>query len=141
MKDDKRTTNSDMKSDLQKEANSETVFLETVRTELDASCERLDGHTRSRLNSIRHAALEHGLKQQTMPGRALLAPFGGLVTACVLVVVVSLFYQQRPETPLQAIPDNGSAIEDLDILTSTENLELFENLEFFQWLEENETSV
>lgn len=120
---------------------SDDVFLNKIREELDQSCDRLDGHTRSRLNSIRHAAVEHGMAQQIIPGRSLLAPFGGLATACVLVVVVSLFYQQDQKNPVQAIPDTRSAVEDLDILTTTESLELFENLEFYQWLEENETSV
>lgn len=114
--------------------NNDEAFLDRVRQELDRSCDRLDGHTQSRLNSIRHAAVEQGRR----PGRALLAPFGGLVTACVLVLVVSVVYQQRPQTPAQSIPDNGTAIEDLDILTSAESLEFYEDLEFYQWLEENE---
>jgi hypothetical protein len=117
---------------------AEQKFLKNVRDELDRSCDGLDGHTQSRLNSIRHAALEHGHKS---PSRALLAPFGGLVTACVLVLVVGMLYQGQPETPLQIVPDTISPMEDLDILTSAESLELFENLEFYQWLEENEISV
>lgn len=115
----------------------EEAFLRNVRDELDRSCDRLDGHTRSRLNSIRHAAIEHG---QRHPGRALLAPFGGLVTACVLVIVVAVSYNGRAPAPLPAV-DSQSPIEDLDILTSTEGLEFFENLEFTQWLEENEAAV
>ena len=120
----------------------EEAFLAKVRQELDQSCNRLDGHTQSRLNSIRHAAVERGLERQPgRYGRVLLAPFGGLVTACVLVVVVSLFYQQQPGTPVPAIPDSRTAIEDLDILTATESLEFLENLEFYQWLEENEATI
>jgi hypothetical protein len=113
------------------------AFLDKARSELDRSCDCLEGHTQSRLNSIRHAAIEH---RRQHPGRALLAPFGGLVTACVLVLVVSLFFQGT-ETPALSIPDNRGVIEDLDIFTSTESLEFFENLEFYQWLEENEVSV
>lgn len=114
------------------------AFLDKIRQDLDQSCDRLDGHTQSRLNSIRHAAVEHGLERQPRwHSRVLLAPFGGLVTACVLVVVVSLVYQQ-PGTPMPSIPDSRTAIEDLDILTSAESLEFIENLEFYQWLEENE---
>jgi hypothetical protein len=120
-----------------KTGEEEQAFLDNVRSDLDRSCDRLDGHTQSRLNSIRHAAVEHGHRH---PGRAMLAPFGGLVTACVLVVVVSLFFRQ-PESPVPVIQDNRNAIEDLDILTSSESLEFFENLEFFQWLEENEVSI
>ena len=117
---------------------SEQQFLNNISDELDRSCDGLDGYTQSRLNSIRHAALEHGRKSLS---RTLLSPFGGLVTACVLVLVVGMLYQGQPETPIQIAPDSISPMEDLDILTSAESLELFENLEFYQWLEENEISV
>ena len=117
---------------------SEQQFLNNISDELDRSCDGLDGHTQSRLNSIRHAALEHSRKS---PSRTLLSPFGGLVTACVLVLVVGMLYQGQLEIPAQAGPDNISPMEDLDILTSAESLELFENLEFYQWLEENEISL
>jgi len=118
--------------------HDEQAFLDNVRKELDQSCDRLDGQTLSRLNSIRHAAIEHGQKR---PGRALLAPFGGLVTACVLVLVVTVLFQGQPESPVQVVPGSSSPIEDLDILTTAESLELYENLEFYQWLEDNELSV
>ena len=116
--------------------DQEQRFLAAVNDELDKSCDGLDGHTLSRLNSIRHAALEQGSRHR---GRALLAPFGGLVTACLLVVVVSMFYNNQPDAPVPG--GNNTAIEDLDILTAAEGLEFFENFEFYQWLEENETSV
>lgn len=114
------------------------AFLANVRDELDKSCDRLDGHTQSRLNSIRHAALEHG---QKTGGNSLLAPFGGLVTACVLVLVVSLMFPGQPQTPVPSNPGTTTPLEDLDILSNAESLEFFENLEFYQWLEENEVSV
>ena len=128
-----------MNNKMQNDKNNfdEQAFLEKARNELDHSCERMDGETQSRLNSIRHAALEHGSKSS----RVFLAPFGGLITACVLVFVVSVFYPGQPDVPVQGTSDSGMAIEDLDILTSAESLELFENLEFYQWLEENESSV
>lgn len=119
--------------------NDDKAFLDKVRRELDGSCDRLDGQTLSRLNSIRHAALEQG-RQGT--GRAMLAPFGGLVTACVLVLLVSVFYDGRPATaPAPAGNSGETVIEDLDILTSMEGPDFYENLEFYQWLEENEASV
>ncbi len=116
----------------------EQAFLDKASDALDKSCDSMDGQTLSRLNRIRHAAIEHGQQSQ---GRTLLSPFGGLITACVFVFVVSVFYPGQSDIPIPVTPDNGTAIEDLDILTSTESLEFFENLEFYQWLEENESSV
>ena len=120
------------------EKATDTVFLNNIREELDHSCDSLDGHTQSRLNSIRHAALEHSRKQS---GNPFLAPFGGLVTACVLVLLVTVYYPQQSSVNTPDVPGAGSPIEDIDILTSNESLEFFENLEFYQWLEENESSV
>jgi len=120
------------------QAMQEQAFLDRATDALDKSCDSMDGQTLSRLNRIRHAAIEHGQQSQ---GRTFLSPFGGLITACVLVLVVSVFYPGQPDVPVPVSPDNGMAIEDLDIFTSTESLEFFENLEFYQWLEENESLV
>ena len=105
-------------------------FLSAVCRELDHGCDGLDGYTLSRLNRIRHTALEH--KRSPMQ---FWLPTGGVVTACMLVLAVSLNGMQT-ESALEA-----PALEDLEILTSTENLEFFEDYEFYQWLAENESSV
>jgi hypothetical protein len=106
-------------------------FLISVRRELDHGCDAIDGYTLSRLNRIRHAALEH--KQTRI--RSVWLPAGGFATACMLVLAVSLNSGQSD--PVQVTP----ALEDLEILTSSDNLELFEDYEFYQWLADNETSV
>jgi len=109
-------------------------FLEAVRSELDHSCDALDGQTLSRLNAMRHAALAQ------KPGKrhTLLFPFGGLVSACVLVLTVSLLYQPgllQDERPVI------SPLEDLEILSASESLDFFEDYEFYQWLAENGAAV
>lgn len=107
-----------------------------IRQQLDQSCKALDGHTLSRLNRIRHTALEHKAARKS---RALLLPFGGFVTACVLVLSVTLF---RPgAVPESAVPAGASALEDIEILTSADSFDLYEDYEFYQWLAENDSSV
>lgn len=110
------------------------AFMEQVRRELDQSCNALDGHTLSRLNTMRHAALEHKLRKP----RAFLLPFGGLVSACVLVLTVSLLDHSGQFTDNAPV---NTPLEDLEILTSSESLDFFENYEFYQWLAEDKTSV
>jgi hypothetical protein len=107
-----------------------------IRQRLDQSCRSLDGHTLSRLNSIRHAALE---RKQSRSSRMLLLPFGGFVSACVLVLSVTLF---RPGVAPDLDSSAGaSALEDIELLTSTESLDFYEDYEFYQWLAENESSI
>jgi hypothetical protein len=104
-----------------------------IRQQLDQSCNALDGQTLSRLNRIRHTALE---RKQARASRMLL-PFGGFVTACVLVVSVMTFVPTRaPETETVASP-----LEDIEILSSSDSLDLYEDYEFYQWLAENDSQV
>ena len=106
------------------------AFLEAVRRELDHSCEALDGYTLSRLNQIRHRAIEH----KRSGAGSLWWSTGGFVTACVLVLAISL----GDRSGLQSDPGVTAPLEDLEIMTATESLELFEDFEFYQWLAENE---
>jgi hypothetical protein len=105
-----------------------------IRQRLDRSCNALDGQTLSRLNRIRHAALE----RKQARGARMLLPFGGFVTACVLVVSVTLF---RPGAVSDALPDSASPLEDIEILSSSDSLDLYEDYEFYQWLAENDSPV
>jgi len=125
-------------TDTSKNRNSpepaEDVLVQQVRAQLDHSCEALDGHTLSSLNRIRHAALE----KQHKRSHPFLVPFGGLVTTCVLVLSVLLI--DRPGMP-ESIPTGASTLEDIEILTSAEELDFYENYEFYQWLADNDASV
>lgn len=124
-----------MTESIEREQNED--FLDSVRQGLDRSSDALDGHTLSRLNSIRHAALEQNQKSF---GNSLLTPFGGLITASVLLTVVFLMNQNQAVSPADG-PSSSLAIEDLEILISPDSFELYEDFEFYQWLAENESSV
>jgi hypothetical protein len=111
-------------------------FVAGVKRELDQSCRALDGQTLSRLNSIRHAALE---QRRGRKPKAFLLPFGGLVTASVLVLSVSLL--NNGGAPGLQNPAVDSPLEDIEILTSADSLDFYEDYEFYQWLAENDPSV
>lgn len=116
--------------------STEGCFVAAVRQELDRSCAALDGPTLSRLNSIRHGVLE---RQQPRQTRALLLPFGGLVTACLLVVSVILL--QPATLPTQDVRGSEPPLEDIELLTDTEELDFYEDYEFYQWLAESGSSI
>ena len=109
------------------------AFLQRVKQDMDRSCAALDGATQSRLNSMRHAALAQGQRKcLRMPQ---LLPFGGLVTACVLAVAVLV---QTPPLPGSGMLPATAPLEDLDLLTATEELDFYEEYEFYQWLATND---
>jgi len=119
--------------DAPEQTPGERQFVAGIRQQLDRSCNALDGQTLSRLNRIRHAALE---RKQARASRLLL-PFGGFVTACVLVLSVTMFAPgSAPEADALASP-----LEDIDILTTSDSLDLYEDYEFYQWLAENGSQV
>lgn len=97
---------------------------------LDRSTDNLDAATLSRLNRARQAALaQRGNVRRRL---ALGAGFAGAV-AVVFAIVLGL--NHRFETPSLAAPAPLQA-SDIDLLTSDDDaLDLYENLDFYAWLE------
>ncbi len=105
----------------------EKRFLESVRRELDQSVEALDAATLSRLNQARQRALDAGLGRQVW-WRPLAA---GLALASVAVLAVSLWLARPAVEP--------QALDDLELLTAAEPIEFYEELEFYEWLDSEQT--
>jgi len=106
--------------------DKERQFLENARQLLDESVHDLDGATRSKLAQARNAALESRHRSR----RRLLTwgtPAAGLAAAALVGVLVL-------RTP--SVPIEESSVADLDILTSEESLEFYEDIEFYEWLSE-----
>lgn len=100
-------------------------MIEQVRAALDDGVAQLDGATRSRLAQARARALQ----PQHTAWRWWL-PAGGAVFASVLATALWL---GQPAS----LPGNGfDSVTDFELLTAAEPLELYEQLDFYQWLEE-----
>jgi hypothetical protein len=97
----------------------------------DASVERLDGHTRSKLTRARQAALEELRHHRARP-RWLTHPLGGL-TAAALVAVAVMMWPGAVRTPTSqgAVP-----VEDLEIVANGDEIEMLQDVEFYAWLDE-----
>ncbi len=52
-------------------------------------------------------------------------------TACVMVTVVSFFYVSSRPTGILSLE------EEIGLIASADDIELYENLDFYLWLEEN----
>lgn len=107
-------------------------FIRKIKRDLNEGTQRLDAATQSRLTRLRHEALDAGERQGFFAGfnfwhSAYRWP--GLATAGTATLAVFLYFQ---------IPAVQPNIEDLDLLASEDQLELYQDLEFYAWLAEDE---
>lgn len=102
-------------------------FERRAKSLFDDSVEELDAAALSRLNQGRHAALEslHSGRSAAVWGRWV--PLAGMAAA----VLVTVMLVQTPD--VATLP--GDAFADFEILLEDDSLELYEELEFYSWLE------
>lgn len=103
-------------------------FVEDIRHILDSSVDDVDAVTRARLAAARRAALA---PTRHPPG--WLVPAAAAASfAVALVVGVALWPEQGSHD------ESALAIEALPVLGGPDELDLYENLEFYQWLAEDQ---
>jgi hypothetical protein len=117
------------------ESNREREIERRARELHAASVAGLDGHTRSRLSRARAAAVAAAGERRRIPWLtpagflpARLLAAGGVAAALIAVALV----WQIPEAPVATA--TPVVINDLDLLLEGENLDFFEELEFYAWL-------
>lgn len=109
-------------------SNKLDPMLEKLTEEIRAGDDKLDGYVLSRLNRARHAALA---QKPVSKWRHWFAP-QNLVPAGTLAAAVLgafLFFQQGSQDT-ELVP-----VDDFDVIMAEESLELYEDLEFYVWLE------
>jgi hypothetical protein len=102
-----------------------------IRQNLDESVDALDANTLSKIRQIRAQAVEKAeVRHVNWPPNRQGFLVGSLVTACIMVFAVIILL--KSPTPMQTVP-----IDDIELISSADSLELFEDLEFYEWLEED----
>ena len=104
------------------------ALAKRARELFDDSVAGLDGHTRSRLSQARAAAVAAAESRPRSPWLlpSRLVPLGG---AAVALLAVALISQAPDQAPAEQV-----VLNDLDLLLEGENLDLFEELDFYAWL-------
>jgi hypothetical protein len=103
-------------------------FAERARERLERSAQELDADTGARLRAARLRALDAApQRSRWLYG----VPIGALATASAALLAV---YLSR-ETPALG---PGATLEDFELLSDAEPLELYEQLEFLEWLDAHE---
>lgn len=128
-----------MTSENKQQPVDEQLLLSAAKNTLEDSVNNIDQETLDRLAAMRLRAVQAAASQSKAGGwRAInwLVPAGGFITAAVLVASVMLWSAGSVNEPAPV-----AAIEDITILTDSEDLELYKDLEFYQWLAVNEQAV
>jgi len=111
-----------------------TQFERNARAILEESARRIDARTRSRLNQARQAALAAaGTRRRSWWASFTLMP-AGAVAAALLVAVVLWHREPAPTTPV-ALDGQHPAVEDMELLTDNDSIELMEEWDgsFYEW--------
>jgi hypothetical protein len=111
-----------------KDNDAKQKLVENIRRVLDSSVDEVDAATQARLAAARRAALAPARHQ---PGWLIPAAATASI-AVALVVGLALW----PEGT--GYDESALAIEALPVLGSPDELELYEELEFYQWLAEEQ---
>ncbi len=105
------------------------ICLDKIKKELDDSLERLEGPTLLRLREARLRAVAEAEKRSErrwfFPGWVTA---GGVAAIAVIALAFSIWFTPaRPGLPI-------NRPEDLEIITAQEHLELYQDLDFYEWL-------
>lgn len=111
---------------------NEDELNSNIKQSLDDSLDSLDANTLSNIRQIRANAIDkvnsnnHAIWSGNKKGFLI----GGVATACVMLLAVVLLLNSP--TSMQSIP-----VEDIELISSSGSFELYEELEFYEWLEED----
>ena len=114
----------------------EKLLLEKAQGLLDQGAEDLGSHIERRLEEIRAGALSTAVEKHSrffLPRRWVLA--GSFAMATLAAAAVFFFLSPSTET----LP--AGDLEDLEIITSRERLDIYQNLDFYRWLGSKENRM
>lgn len=110
-----------------------------AREAFDEHVASLDAHTRSRLNQARQAALDAARSKKRVAMPRWLMPAGS-VAAMAMIATVTLQYLHSGMPVGANKPVVTSAMEDMDIIASKDDLDLLQNVDFYEWMDSNDAA-
>jgi len=126
-------------------SQSEEKFVENVQQHLSDSLDELDQNVLLRLRQARAVATQAAAQQENRNTDVIGLSFPGWLaptsaaTAFATIAFVAITVWTQP-SPLTQSMTPATMIEDIAVLSSADDLDLYENLDFYIWLE-NEDSA
>ena len=110
--------------------NNEQKFVDAIKTGFKQSVRDLDTNTLSKLMRLRRIALEGKLRKSFI---RVFIPAGAAVAACLALLIYGLAVKS-PVAP-------AVTADDIELISSSNSIDLYEELEFYQWLEDDVSST
>lgn len=115
-------------------SDSRDPLLQAITQRLDARAEQLDGDIGARLTDARRRALD-AIPQPQPARRGWRLPAGAAAFASLAIVAVILLSGAPPGvTPV-------SDVDALELLTDGNGLDFYSDLDFYEWLPEDEVAT
>ncbi len=127
-----------------KQAHTDTLdlFNSRIRKHLDESLDHLDASAVQRLATARQAALAAARNQPAPTNSRLfyrfqpqnlnwLLPAGAMASIAAMILTLSLLVNTT-------FPEGADSMLDVELLSSDEHLDVYDNLDFYRWLAANE---
>ena len=118
----------------------EAALEQRARELFNNQVDSIDARTRSQLNRARQAALDAvgDESRQRIVGQRWLLPVGS--AAALALIAVSSVQLMRGEHATEAVPATTSlattsTVDDVEILASSEELDMLQNVDFYAWLD------
>ncbi|MDP1931537.1 MAG: hypothetical protein Q8L60_08775 [Gammaproteobacteria bacterium] len=138
-------------------ASANMDFTDADMSAVYRRTDSLPANVTTRLDDIRARAMQRATQQLKQPDSGMLGrlrerlgsfsfgvPAGAFASVCVLVTTLAIFNarDQGLDSSRESIGSTQESLllalaEDVYLLASADELELYENLEFYQWLAEN----
>jgi hypothetical protein len=114
--------------------NDDRSFTRSIREALDNSTGELDSDVSRRLRLARYRALERYEEKHSY-----WKPASGFALATMLLAAIGVWQFGGNEQGVERLNESSTVIaqtmEDLELIASADSLQLYENLEFYQWLD------
>jgi hypothetical protein len=110
-------------------------FERGTRELLNDSADGLDGHVRSRLTQARFAAVQEARKQRMPLFWRGWVPVGAAAGAAALGILLWTGSGKTPHAPAT------TPLDDVDLMTADDSLEMIEELEFYAWLPQDDVNA
>lgn len=121
----------------EKQNSSEQDFVAQINEALDASVDRIDAETRQKLNAARRNALAQQKQKVFLASSWSKAIFATALSVFVAVLVVKT---QFPVTTEQGVIEEEN-LEALELIAAQDTLDMYEELEFYSWLVDEDVTT